>query len=372
MIHPARTMPFEQLMAGLMAAKERGHVSEKQDGDLSLFVYSQSCTYEKGWDEYTLLARGLIIDRAAQKVVATPFPKFFNHGEMQDRIPDLPFETFEKVDGSLIIIYFYNGEWRTATKGSFNSAQAQWANKFLQQRDLSELIPGWTYLAEAVYPENRIVVSYDIEGLILLGIYDPTGQEIPPHFAKARHVFSRVAAAHEYKHISYLLEHAKTLSSQEEGFVLRFSDGTRLKIKGDEYCRIHRLISNVTPLAIWDMMRAGSDLETIRKELPEEFLADFDAIATVLMKKVEVRVLDTIALCLQLTNETDKEVGLKLNTFPEHVRSLIFPCRRFGVTVFSKNPKTRETLFRAIRPTGNNLEGYTPSYAINRVMDESA
>jgi hypothetical protein len=28
-------------------------------------------------------------------------------------------------------------------------------------------------------------------------------------------------------------------------------------------------------------------------------------------------------------------------------------------------------MFRMVRPTGNVLEGYTPSYAMGRVMDEA-
>ena len=47
-------------------------------------------------------------------------------------MPDLPFETMEKLDGSLIIIFHHNGRWRTATKGSFTSSQAQWAENFLE------------------------------------------------------------------------------------------------------------------------------------------------------------------------------------------------------------------------------------------------
>ena len=31
--------------------------------------------------------------------------------------------------------------------------------------------------------------------------------------------------------------------------------GQAVKIKGEEYCRIHKLISKVTPLAIWDMLK---------------------------------------------------------------------------------------------------------------------
>ena len=33
--------------------------------------------------------------------------------------------------------------------------------------------------------------------------------------------------------------------------------------------------------------------------------------------------------------------------------------------------ESRSAIFRAIRPTDNMLEGYTPSYAMNRVAEEA-
>ncbi|MGL1080507.1 RNA ligase, partial [Vibrio parahaemolyticus] len=83
--------------------------------------------YDSAWDPVTTAARGLILDLEDRRIVATPFPKFFNAGERGEPIPDLPFIATEKLDGSLIIIFHHRGRWRTATKGAFASAQAQWA-----------------------------------------------------------------------------------------------------------------------------------------------------------------------------------------------------------------------------------------------------
>ena len=66
---------------------------------------------------------------------------------------------------------------------------------------------------------------------------------------------------------------------------------------------------------------------------------------------------------------SDKEVGLALAKWPEPIRSFIFPYRKNGGDLLSG--RARKALFRAIRPTGNVLDGYTPSYAINRVMEEA-
>jgi len=76
-----------------------------------------------------------------------------------------------KEDGSLGIIYHYNGEWRVNTRGSFKSRQAQWALEWMKTHiNLDELVPGNTYLAEIVYRKNIIVIPYKFEGLIWLGV----------------------------------------------------------------------------------------------------------------------------------------------------------------------------------------------------------
>jgi RNA ligase len=117
--HPARKMSFDHLWDGLQKAKAERLVIENIGYDgLRLYCYSNSCVYDDGWNDITLLARGLILDPESKRIVATPFPKFFNVGESKTTIPDLPFETLEKIDGSLIILFWHNDKWRCATKGS--------------------------------------------------------------------------------------------------------------------------------------------------------------------------------------------------------------------------------------------------------------
>ena len=179
MLHPAHAMPFDALFAGLQAALAERLVYERPGPDgLALYVYTSHCVYEGAWNPVTTSARGLILDLAARRIVATPFPKFFNAGERDGTIPDLPFDTTEKLDGSLIIVFNHAGTWRAATKGAFASPQALWAQARLDALDLSALTPGVTYLAEATYPENKIVVHYPVGALRMLAAYDSGGGEL--------------------------------------------------------------------------------------------------------------------------------------------------------------------------------------------------
>lgn len=371
-IHPAFAMPFAELQAGLEDARARGLVSRRVEanGALHLYVYSNRCVYEDGWDRFTLPARGLILDAEKERIAAAPFPKFFNVGEKRGVVPDLPFEAFEKLDGSLIIAFHHDGKWRAATKGAFYSEQALWAQARLDEADLSSLVPGGTYLFEAIYPENRIVVHYDEPALVALGAYGPDGREFTADevAAFADQLGWRMARRYGFQTVPEMVAHTAELPANDEGLVIRFEDGTRLKLKGAEYRRIHALISRCTPLAMWEALAAGDDMDAIRRELPEEFWTDYDNIVRLLREQVARVEADVAAVAKQIQHLSDKDVGLSLRTLPEAVRPFIFGYRKAGGIV----GKQRESLFRAIRPTGNLLPGYTPSYAMNRVMDEMA
>lgn len=368
MIHPARTLAYRDLVDGLREAVEQKLVFERRNGNLALYNYAPSCVYDRAWTPITRLARGLILDTKRECVLATPLPKFFNLNERPDEVPDLPFETFEKLDGSLIILFWDGSEWRCATRGSFDSQQAKDAQHWFRQNWGFGLVKGLTYLCEWIGPSNKIVVPYDEHELVLLAVYDENGYEHSSVLMQeaADALGWRAAKRHDFTSISDLVEHAGTLPATDEGFVIRYTNGHRVKIKGDEYCRIHALISNCTPLAVWQAMMAGDDLDLIRRQLPEEFWGDFDTIhakindrLTALLMKVELAAENSAHL-------TDKELGLILNSYPEAVRRFLFPARKGDVL----SGRTRETMFRSIRPTGNVLDGYTPSYAMHRVQDD--
>jgi RNA ligase len=48
---------------------------------------------------------------------------------------------------------------------------------------------------------------------------------------------------------------------------------------------------------------------------------------------------------------------------------MIFTLRKQKDSLLSG--RSRQVIFRLVRPTANELPGYVPSYAINRLQDES-
>ena len=238
--------------------------------DLTIYNYSQKTQYEKMWNEETLSCRGLVLDSLGN-VVARPFKKFFNLSEVEGEIPDLPFEVFEKMDGSLGIFFWYNGNPIFASRGSFTSDQSKVGWEILKGMDYKNLKRGVTYLFEIIYPENRIVVDYgDTEKLVLLGAVETsTGEEIP--YSGIGENLERFELVRKWANKKSISELAKENDLIREGYVLRFSNGYRVKVKFEEYCRLHKIITNVSNIDIWEKLKDGLPLNEILDKVPDEF-----------------------------------------------------------------------------------------------------
>lgn len=253
---------------------------------LTLYSYSRACQYDHIWTPVTTRCRGLIVDNTTAEIVALPFPKMFvsqMHGvhPFAPPLPDEPFTVYDKVDGSLIIIFHYDGNWHVATKGSFISVQADYARKILSTCDLSALNPNLTYLAEAVYPDNRIVVDYgDRTDLVLLGAYsvitglDALLPEIAPHWKGIGSVVKTYDNFHDIPDLESSAASHTSSGTEEEGWVVRYESGLRVKIKFADYLRLHKLFTRTNEKTIWEVLAAGHDPSVLFDTAPDEF-ADY-------------------------------------------------------------------------------------------------
>lgn len=246
------------------------NVQKHPTADLYIYNYSATCQYDQMWNEVTLAARGLIRDGQGN-VVARPFPKFFNY----EQVPNLPAENFiatEKMDGSLGILYQVDGIPYIATRGSFVSEQATKANEILRKKYAHALFsPTHTYLFEIIYPSNRIVVDYgDIEDLILLTIIETvTGKELPYEQVSYYGTVYGFPVVKKYDGLADF----KALEQRpnSEGYVISYASGLRVKIKFDEYKRLHRLVTGVNAKTIWELLKNGDSYEELLDRVPDEF-----------------------------------------------------------------------------------------------------
>ncbi|MFN8349504.1 MAG: T4 RnlA family RNA ligase [Spirosomataceae bacterium] len=270
-----------------LIAEDYIKVQKHPSAPLYIYNYTPKTQYDRVWNEWTLACRGLILDEE-YNIVARPFGKFFNLGEMENQvIPNEPFEVFEKLDGSLGILYWHEGKPFIASRGSFSSEQALVATELLHTRYtqlIPQLDPTKTYLFEIIYPENRIVVDYgDERKLVLLAVVDTqTGIDVTVETQYFRSADAQSAAAASLRVNGFEivkrydglndLHLLKTLEEEnKEGFVVRFQSGYRLKVKFEEYQRIHRIVTGVSNVSIWEYLKEGLDLAPILEKVPDEF-----------------------------------------------------------------------------------------------------
>lgn len=233
---------------------------------LTIWNYSEKVQFENLWDEVTLMCRGLVTDNEGN-MVAIPFQKFFNIEENRFT-PTENFEVYEKMDGSLGIVFWYQGQWVVATRGSFTSDQAIKATEILNKYNKDIMFRHLTFCFEIIYPENRIVLDYgDEEKLVLLGTFDKDGKEVDIDMW-SQYGFDVVK---KYDGIKDFKELKSMIKDDQEGFVVRFTNGDRIKVKGVEYLRLHKIMTNMSTTAVWECLKNGDDIETILKDVPDEF-----------------------------------------------------------------------------------------------------
>jgi len=103
--------------------------------DLEICNYTAKTQYNKMWDNYTLMCRGLILD-SQHNIIAKPFPKFFNLNETPEtsrsNLPNEIPKISEKLDGVLGILYPEKNKVAISSRGSFTSDQAIWATGWMR------------------------------------------------------------------------------------------------------------------------------------------------------------------------------------------------------------------------------------------------
>jgi RNA ligase len=315
-----------------------GYVSVQKHPDTELYIYNYTANtqYEKLWNELTLACRGLILD-IEKNIVARPFQKFFNLGEVDDiNLPACNFNVYEKMDGSLGILYWLNDKPCIATRGSFTSEQAIKGTEILHakyQHVISKLDKTKTYLFEIIYPENRIVVDYgSIEDLVLLAIIDTqTGRNEPLQDIG----FTLVKKYDGVKDIHILKQLEE---DNKEGFVVQYENGFRVKVKFDEYLRLHKLVTMVSNITVWEHLMNELAFDELIDRVPDEFYTWVKETKNNLTQQFEI-----------IENECKKN----LKTFDADKETAIYfmSCNHSKV-LFSmwKNRNYKPLIWKMIRP----------------------
>ena len=119
--------------------------------------------------------------------------------------------------------------------------------------------------------QNRIVVNYDFDDIIMIGAINiNNGKEMDYNILKEKYdntftIIEKINTKLDFKSLK------KLNLPNEEGFVIRFSNGNRMKIKFEEYFRLHKILTGISDKTIWDFLRNGDDWEFLLEKVPDEF-----------------------------------------------------------------------------------------------------
>jgi RNA ligase len=164
---------------------------------LAIHNYTYDAFVRHKSDDMAEAARSLITESHSGQVISRSFSKFFNHHEKQAYKPtgnEYAFVIEEKVDGSIISLFYYNNEWIMASRSSFESPHIISARRILNKLHpnvLTTLDKSKTYVFELVDPRMLIRVVYHEEDLVLLAIFAKDGQEPPYNFDWSKYPFAR-------------------------------------------------------------------------------------------------------------------------------------------------------------------------------------
>lgn len=229
------------------------------DGNLVMFKYNQ---LESDFSLPEVReARGIIFDYITWTCVCRAFDKFGNYGESY--VPDIDWSTAfvsEKIDGSLMKVYWCDNCWMLATNGTINAFDALVGDAkghtfgelfhtalhndgqtwFTQKLDTNKC-----YMFELVSPYTKVVIPYEWTKIYFLGSRDlTTGQEYT--FAEEHEIAALFDTPRIYPMTSLeeISEAAAALSWDEEGYVVCDANKNRCKIKSPAYVRAHYMRTN--------------------------------------------------------------------------------------------------------------------------------
>ena len=212
------------------------------------------------------------------------YRKYWNLGEgiAKDEYvsKNLPVKSFEKLDGSLILVGRIDGKLVPKSKTSINSEHAILANKLIQENEKLQffiktaLNEGYTPVFELVGPSFKIVLNYPKDELIFLGYVENTTSNIVTFDGGDVEAFKETTGIRPAE--CYDLTWEELLSTQEnskpdiEGYVVLCDNGEFVKVKLASYTNLHHLKDNINNLTNLIPLILNDNLDDIIGQFQED------------------------------------------------------------------------------------------------------
>lgn len=252
-----------------------------EDDGYVLFKYNQIASDFN--EEICKEARGLILDTQNDfRVVRYAFKKFFNVDEgFAAKLDWNTAVATEKIDGSIMSVWFARGKWHLSTNGTIDAFKAELNGvgpyktfgelfesvlPLSRFSEFSNILAHQCYTFELVSPYNKVVIDYPETKVYLLSIRNMNTLVEHPldEVAEFANRFNFTMPQFYYMNDEAGFRHlVEQMPEGHEGIVVRDENGERVKIKTLLYFEMHRAKNNgvITLERIVDLIRANDHYE---------------------------------------------------------------------------------------------------------------
>lgn len=229
-------------------------------------------------------ARGLILEKDSWKVIRYGFYRFYNlHEEGAAQLDSGSIEVQEKIDGSLVMFYWYNG-WHMSTRSTFDACEAELSSSDGTFEDVIKTAMGnsgvkfsqfsktCTYVFELVSPETQVIIPYNVTKLYYLMTRNNYNLEESWCNCDNWPTFK----TYKLKTLEEIENFVNSFEGKDfEGVVIKDKFNNRVKIKNLNWLKLHKMFNNgrLDRESILEMVMNGEDKEFLSywPEKTEEF-----------------------------------------------------------------------------------------------------
>jgi len=215
------------------------------------------------WNDNNLSFRSLIVSKDGE-VLSSGWPKFFNYNEKPECYPnpqnykDWTFS--DKIDGSLVICDYVNGQFSMRTRGTASYITQDNAKDFgLLSKKYPKIIqtlkesPHISLLVEIVTPNNVIVVRSNEVEFYLIGAINKNDLTVIST-SELTELWRKIGPmptpqTYYYSSVADLPKIAQDIKNWKgkEGIVISYNNNqNRIKLKSDWYLFLHRVKSELS------------------------------------------------------------------------------------------------------------------------------
>ena len=292
-----------------------------RDGPYVMFKYNQLSSDFS--NPIVREARGIIFREDNWKCVRRAFDKFFNYGEPNAAEVDWNTARVQtKYDGSCVSAWFDNRKWHYSTNGTIDAYKAPtgdikfptfgdvldeaFRNNGISKEEFEKSVSGLVcYTFELVSPQTRVVIPYEKPDLYFIGHrVMPTEREMNPKESIVSEFFKTPKEC-DFHSAQDVIDAAKELPWDEEGYVVVDSNFNRVKIKSPAWLVAHYTRSNnsISKESLIQVILDGEqeeflvyandyreELESVEQEM-KDFVKDLNDAAREMKKKYAAEVL---------------------------------------------------------------------------------